>query len=164
METIFSNICRINNDDVLDFVNANFSGAPVALPNDVLPARQIRINTGVPFNVALTSHRGETIITISSAEAARLVNAGEASYEEQSALVYSREDYLGDKDVIADTKEFERVSKSDATHIMVAVIGTSRSALAVCRNIVSGCSKLDDSLVKDAEKALAASSVILIEN
>ena len=47
--------------------------------------------------------------------------------------------------------------------VIVAVIGESRSPLSVCRNIVSGCQN-PESLLTDAQGAIEAASVFLIED
>ena len=164
MNILISNVCRVEPSKALTaYIEDNFSGAPVVLPADVLPPRQVRFTKGVSTKMHLKEHRGQWIITIERESARLCVAMGQATYEPQKALVFSREDYLSDKDVIADEKEFKRISDSDATHILVSIIGDSRSALAVCRNVVSGCQN-PDKLVEDAKAALDASNVILIED
>ena len=58
---------------------------------------------------------------------------------------------------------YDRVLNSGAESVLVAIIGESRSALSVCRNIVSGC-QTSVTLKKDAEGAVEAACVLLIED
>ena len=167
MKIIFSNVCRVTDTGLLDWVSAQSpdvgnGSAVLPVPEDVLAPRQAVVDAGVNFTGTLSEHRGQYVLTITPAEARRLVYAQKARYAEQSVLVYSREAYLADPDVKADGKELERVSASDADAVVVAIIGAARSPLAVCRNIVSGCVK-GDRIAVDAEKALGVSNYILIE-
>lgn len=164
MKIIQSNVCRVTDPKLTAFLEEKYTGGdPLNIPSDVLPPRQVVIDADVKFTVRLKAHRGQFITTIETAEAARLVGAGKAAYEEQSALLYSIEAYLSDKDVQADEAELARAKASDADYVLVAIIGGSRSALAVCRNVVSGCQN-PDRLEKDAKGALEASNVVLIED
>lgn len=167
MHIIFSSVCRIADTNVLDWVatqspDIGSGSAILPVPEDVLDPRQVIVDAGVNFTGTLREHRGQYVLTVTPAEARRLVTEQKARFAEQSVLVYSREAYLADEDVKADEKELARVSGSDAEAVLVAVIGAARSPLAVCRNIVSGCVK-GDRIVSDAEKALGVSNYILIE-
>lgn len=163
MKIMVSNVCRVSDEKLIAYIQDNYEGgAPLAIPADVLAPRQVVINTGVEFSCKLKEHRGQSIPVVNPAVAAELVRDGVAAYEPQSALLYSMEAYLSDADVQADEAELARAKASEADYVFVAVIGGSRSALAVCRNIVSGCQK-PETLESDAEKALKASNVFLIE-
>jgi hypothetical protein len=168
MNTIFSNVCRVTDAAITDYlekqeIDVSSGSAIIPIPVEVLKPRQVIVPPNAEYTACYAEHRGQFVLTVKPAEAARLVKDEKAEYAEQSVLVYSRESYLSDNDVKADEEEFARVSKSDAEVVIVDIIGAARSALAVCRNIVSGCQK-DESLKADAEKALSVSNYVLIED
>ena len=141
----------------------------VKVPVDVLQPRQVKLtrdpeyialNPAIP--ASLVFHRDAYVPVISRSVAERLVDEGAASYCDQSLLFYTMDQYLKDPDVLAKPEEVEAAKNSGADLVLVAVVGDSRSALSVCRNIVSGCQKLQ-SVVADAAGAVDAASVFLIE-
>ena len=162
-----SNVCRIDAALVREIVESVTVKAGVTpIPVEILEARQIKI-TDVekcgPIGAYLIEHRGSMIPALTREVASELVRDGVAEWLPQGLLVYTMEDYLADKDVIADPKESALARASEEELVAVAVIGDNRSALAVCRNIVSGCQdpeKLED----DAKGAMDASNVFLVEN
>jgi len=163
-QTIVSAVCRADlSAEVLALVT---EPGKVAIPNDLLPARQVKLeprDEGKPLQASLKFHRGGFITTLSRYWADWLVERGEASYVPQYLLTYSRADYLADPDIIAMPEELVRVADSLAELVIVAVIGDNRSALSVCRNIVSGCQDLAN-LEADAKGAIEAASLFLVED
>jgi hypothetical protein len=113
----------------------------------------------------LKPHRDGVIPVLRRKDAQCLVDSKIAVWEPQRALVVTVIDYLEDKDVKARPEEIERTISHAARGVnlvLVAIIGESRSPLAVCRNVVSGCQK-PERLVDDAKKAMAAANVYLVE-
>jgi hypothetical protein len=161
---IVSVVCRVAIPPKLFEWAAEQPVGVTQIPEELLGPRQVRINANALGIVpaVLKWHRDAYIPTLKPRTAADLVDNGLAEYLPQSLLTYSREDYLKDNDVQANVEEFTRVSRSDAEKVIVAVVGESRSPLAVCRNIVSGCQK-EETLVEDAEGAVNAACVFLIE-
>lgn len=164
-----SNVCRLSDTELGEVVQAINPAAGVnPVPVEVIPARQLRIldpDSVGPLRVTLKPHRGSMIAVIPEHVAADLVRSGDAEPVNQALLVYSMSDYLSDKDVQADVDEFERANaaaNAGEDLVAVAMIGESRSTLAVCRNIVSGCQNAE-TLVDDARGAMDASNVFLVE-
>ena len=157
VKAIFSSICRVDNEALLSIAQPGI----VNIPADILSPRQCRITGVESVPATLKSHRGQLIPCVSTSVASKLVADGMAEYLEQKLLTYTHADYISDADVKDNAEEIKRVEGHDL--VVVAVIGDNRSALAVCRNIVSGCQD-ESSLVKDAQGALDASSVFLIED
>lgn len=166
MKVFVSNVCRIDGALIAAIAAATALKPGVnAIPEGTVLPRQLRITEpGKCGNIAATlkAHRGSMIATISRNVANELVRDRVAAFEPQSLLCYSMSDYLADADVQADADELARAQDSDADIVVVAMIGESRSPLAVCRNIVSGCQK-PERLVDDAKSAIAAHDVFLIE-
>ena len=157
-KVLFSNVCRINEPKLVDIAAPGM----VPIPEEILPYREIRVDAGVKFSVTLKPHRGQFLPVIDRKEAEWLVATGEAIWQGQSLLSYSREEYLADPDVIEDREEFDRIQDSDCTRVIVAIVGGTRSCLTVCRNIVSGC-QAGDKLVLEASKALDKTDIFLVE-
>lgn len=157
-----SNVCRIDLTPDIEAacVKEGINPAPASLP-----ARQIRLTSSNAGKIAATLkwHRDAWIPVISRGVASELVRDQVATWEPQMLLCYSMEDYLKDADVLKDIQEYEKAKASGADLVLVAVIGNNRSALSVCRNIVSGCQKMEK-LTKDAEGAMDASNVFLVED
>tara|TARA_Y100000034_G_scaffold96439_1_gene117430 strand:- start:658 stop:1011 length:354 start_codon:yes stop_codon:yes gene_type:complete len=109
-------------------------------------------------------HRDGYVTTLARCWADWLVDRGEASYVPQYLLTCTRADYLSDPDVVAMPEELERVTNSLAELVIVAVIGDNRSALSVCRNLVSGCQSFNNLLIDEAKGAIEAASVFLVED
>ena len=161
-----SSVCRVRSETLEAFLQDKGPGMHV-IPEAVLQPRQVRINciTSKSFPATLRAHRGSWIVVLAQEVAERLVASGHANWEPQKALVYSMDEYLGDPDVFNNVEERVRATDaraSGATTVLVAIVGESRSALAVCRNIASGCQKLDK-LKTDAEGAVSAANVYLVE-
>jgi len=162
-----SNVCRVA---ITPELAALAVGAGVfQIPEDLLLPRQIKINDGFKGTieqVKLVRHRDTMYPVINHYQANRLFASGMASYVSQSLLVYSMNDYLSDSDVKGDSDEFLKaltVSKMGCDLVIVAVIGEYRSAVSVCRNIVSGCQKLN-TIIEDCKGAIETSNVFLIED
>ena len=163
METkrvMVSNFCRA---DISDELKKIAKEGIVEIPENLLLPRQIQIMEDVdPIEAKLKEHRGQLIPVIKREDATILVKSGKGKWMSQKLLSYTRDTYLSDPDVLDDQYEWKRVFDSKAELVIVAVIGDNRSALTVCRNIVSGCQNMD-TLVKDAQGALDASRVFLVE-
>jgi len=134
------------------------------IPEGLLPPRQIRFTAEVKeVACSLKLHRGSLIPVLSRGVAAELVRDRVAAWEPQRALLYSKAEYLADEEVKADPVETKKVITSGAATVLVAIIGESRSALAVCRNIVKKC-QLPEKLEEDAAGAVEAALVYLVED
>jgi hypothetical protein len=70
-----------------------------------------------PIEYVLREHRGQVTAYL------RRENA--APVEGLTVIVYTREAYLADPDTQTDLPEMERVTASDATHILVAVLASA---------------------------------------
>lgn len=161
MKVIQSSVCRVKlSEEVLALATGP---GKFEIPVALLAPRQIKIRPDSgQFNAKLVWHRDAYVPVIHSQVAEAMVFAGQAEYCKQYLLVYALADYLEDSDVIANPVEFKRVSDSGAELVAVAVIGDNRSALSVCRNIVSGCSVAHP--IEAAKGAIEASSIFLIED
>ena len=161
-----SNVCRVSDSVINTIASTLHLAAGVnPVPGSLVAPRQVRITKpelAVPIAARLEYHRGSMIPVIPYNVATNLVLDGVAEYCKQSLLCYSMEDYLADPDVQADKAEHDRAKESGEELAAVAMIGDSRSCLAVCRNIVSGCQK-PETLKDDAAGALEAANVFLIE-
>ena len=155
MKAIFSKVCRVNDEALLSIAQPGI----VEIPAGLLDPRQLLVTGEVAFAATVKPHRGQLITTVSRETANGLVGDGQGEFLPQQLLSYSHSDYVNDPDV--DEAEAKRVEGYDL--VVVAVIGDNRSALTVCRNIVSGCQD-ESKLVKDAQGALDASRVFLIED
>lgn len=91
----------------------------ITLPESVFPL----VSAGVgkrsvdPEDYVLRVHRGRVNTYLRRASAAEV--------ESLACVVYTREAYLADPDVQEDTEEFERISNSHATHVLVAVLAAA---------------------------------------
>lgn len=56
---------------------------------------------------------------------AYLCRSKAAQVESLACIVYTRAAYLADPDVIDDTEEFDRITRSDVTHVLVAVLAAA---------------------------------------
>lgn len=158
-----SNICRAN---ILPEILGIIKGpGKTLIPKGLMAPRQIRLLSETTPNVPVTLkwHRDTFVPTILRDTAHQLVLKGHGTYEPQYLLIYGMTDYLTDPDVQANQTEYHAAQQSDATLVVVAIIGESRSCLSVCRNIVSGCQKLL-TIQEDARGAVEASNVFLIED
>jgi len=164
---ITSNVCRVHSAELEAFLADKGSGMHV-IPETVLAPRQVRLvdlRNIIEIPAVLKPHRGSMIPVISRDAATTLVSRKVAQWEPQKALVYDINAYIRDPDVANNAEELARAmaaKDSGETLVLVAIIGESRSALAVCRNIVSGCQK-PDKLKDDAEGAVSAANVYLVE-
>jgi hypothetical protein len=81
------------------------------------------VSTGVgkrspdPQDYVIRVHRGQANLYLKREKAAPV--------ETLAAIVYTREAYLNDPDVQRDAAEQERVSNSDASHVLVAVLASA---------------------------------------
>lgn len=73
--------------------------------------------TADPKDYVLTAHRGRVNAYLRRERAAEV--------ESLACIVYTRAAYLADPEVVEDKEEFERISNSDATHILVAVLAAA---------------------------------------
>lgn len=178
--TFVSNVCRIS-QEIVDRIAAEVTLLPGinTIPEGVLAPRQVKIidpDLAGYVPATLKPHRGSMIATISRDQANNLVRAGGiAQWCPQSLLCYSMDEYIADPDVQADTAELARAKEAkyldslegggsgELLVVAVAVIGDNRSSLSVCRNIVSGCQKMDR-LTLDAAGALESSNIFLVED
>ena len=162
-----SNVCRIIMNSMLaDWVDSMGAGMHL-IPEGMLDPRQIEIDVSrlgdAPVNVVLKEHRGSLITVVSKIDAKCMVDIGMAKYLPQKALVYTMKAYLDDPDIQGNHTEFDKADSSGDDLVLVAIIGESRSALSVCRNIASGCQDMTK-VVKDAKGAMSASNVFLVED
>lgn len=149
-----------------EFVDSITEPGHHVIPTDIMAPRQVRItDTKGGFKIPSTQklHRGSWVTTVTREDANMLVTNGYAEWEPQSLMVMAIGAYLNDEDVIADAEETDAANNCDESLVAVAIIGESRSTLAVCRNIVSGCQKVS-TLVSDAEGAIAAANIFLVED
>ena len=134
---------------------------------EVLPPREIAVSIDAEFKGRfIKDKRNQGILTMSRAEAERLVAEGKGSYEAQRLLVYSMADYLADKDVLRNSAELSKATAAanqGETLVAVAVVGESRGPITVLRNVVSGCQNPDE-LVEEAQKALDKSTYVSVED
>ena len=70
-----------------------------------------------PQDYVIRAHRGQVNLYLKREKAAPV--------EGLAAIVYTREVYLGDPDVQKDAVEQERISNSDASHVLVAVLASA---------------------------------------
>ena len=70
-----------------------------------------------PDDYVARSHRGAVGLYLKRSCAVRAESVG--------AVVYTRDAYLADPDVANDTEEFNRISGSDCTHVLVTVIAAA---------------------------------------
>jgi hypothetical protein len=164
MKPHVSNVCRV---EITDELAALAATGITRIPPGLLPPRQVKVSeTDLTFAAEMKYHRDAFIPTVSRATAHALVGNGNAEYAEQKLLCYSMADYLADNDVKNDAEELAKAqaaADAGAELVIVAVIGENRSPLSVCRNIVSGCQN-PESLLTDAQGAIEAASVFLIED
>lgn len=145
-------------------INKSDASSVVSIPRDVLKPRQVKLlPSAANVPARLKYHRDGYVPVIGRFVAENLVLNDQAEFCSQSALFYSVDKYLGDPDVIADADEVQRVLEADPDVVFVGVIGDNRSALSVCRNIVSGCQN-PFSLKDDAAGAVEAASIFLVED
>lgn len=161
-----SNVCRIG-AALVNEIETSISVKPGinAIPVEMLEPRQIKITDtdgckAAPIRAGLKEHRGSMIPVIEREVARELVRDKVAEWLPQGLLVYTMEDYLADND--PDIKDRAVAKASGEELVAVAVVGENRSALAVCRNIVSGCQNMDK-LEDDAKGAMEASNIFLVE-
>ena len=162
-----SNVCRAEmTQELLDLAQPGIT----PIPETVLAPRQVRLVSENGFReakgVGIKWHRDAYVTVIPRHHAETLVEAGHATWCEQSLLCYTMENYLADNDVQADAEELAKAQASAADGaevVVVAVIGDSRSTLSVCRNIVSGCQD-NARLVDDARDAIEAHSCFIVED
>jgi hypothetical protein len=158
-----SRACRVQAEDIKGI---ELQAGMNQLGPEALTPRQLRlVDSEASCAAVIKPHRGGWIPVIQRETALSLVDAGQASWEPQRALVYSVEEYLADPDVSRDAEESGRATRfaeEGGKLVLVAIIGESRSPLAVCRNIVSGCQHAEK-LVQDAEAAMKAANVFLVE-
>lgn len=165
---IKSNVCRSN---VGYNVYKDVKSAGIHPCPEGMKYRQVKLTeykNVLRFPVEMKKHRGEWIPVMKRSDADSAISLGIASPVKQSFLFYSIDDYVKDKDVQNDSEELARAKEHQGrfpnSFVLVAVISDiGRSALAVARNVVSGCQDMDE-LKKDCEKALEASSCILVED
>ncbi len=161
-----SNVCRVEvTTELLDFAKKSGPGV-TQIPGGLLAPRQIEVDHRMEIPATLKWHRDTYVPVIDRAMAHVLVSTDRAKYVPQSLLVYKMADYLSDPDVRKDEQEWDnaRQAQQDGTGlVIVAVIGESRSPISVCRNIVSGCQKLD-TIVDDARGAVESTRTFLIED
>ena len=168
MTTIVSNVCRVKFEgELLEWADAQ-KAKITKIPEELLAPRQIKLRPAwtkdeLSFPSIMKWHRDAWIPTVTTATAKGLVENRDAEYCTQSALIFDRDDYLADNDVVSKPEEIQRVNDSGADKVIVGVIGENRSALAVCRDIVSGCQK-EDGLHVAAARAIEAASCFLIED
>lgn len=65
----------------------------------------------------LAEHRGRVNVYLRRDKAAQV--------ESLACIVYTREAYLADPEVREDAEEFERITRSDASHVLVAVLASA---------------------------------------
>jgi len=161
-----SNVCRIEPSfELVDFLEGKGAGMH-EIPSNLLEPRQVKVTNvaGAGSTAAtLRFHRGSLVPVVTRKVAEAMVADNIAEWCPQSALVYTRENYLYDKDVQANQLEYDQARQSGEALVLVAIVGESRSPLAVCRNIVSGCCKLD-SVYEEAKGAIEASNTLLVED
>ena len=163
-----SNVCRaeIGYNVFKDVKTAGIHPAP-----EGMQYRQVKLledHNVLRVPAKMKKHRGEWIPVMSRSDADSLISFGVATPVKQSLLFYTIEDYVNDNDVKNDAEELARAKKHQSLFpecvVLVAVISDiGRSALAVARNVVSGCQNMDE-LKSDCDKALQASSCILVED
>ena len=56
---------------------------------------------------------------------AYLRRSAAAQVESLACIIYTREAYLADPDVREDMEEFDRITRSDATHVLVAILAAA---------------------------------------
>jgi hypothetical protein len=167
-----SNVCRISGNDLENVSKLGLNPGINEIPEGILGYRQIEIGMfaaetadgGLPCR--LKYHRGTWVPVVSRKMAADLIAEGAARALPQRALCYGIEEYLNDPDVQADEKEFKRAIQAHQEGeavVLVAIIGDDRSPLAVCRNIVSGCQKME-TIVSDAQGAMKSANTFLVED
>ena len=162
-----SNVCRAEmTQELLDLAQPGIT----PIPETVLAPRQAKLLTKNGFveakGASLKWHRDAWVTVLPRHHAETLVEAGHATWCEQSLLCYSMEDYLADNDVQEDSEELAKAQASAADGaevVVVAVVGESRSTLSVCRNIVSGCQD-NARLVDEARDAIEAHSCFIVED
>ena len=171
MKRLFkSSACRLT-EAMLDLIaNAHYielKPGKTEIPEKLMKARQVRltrpVGEGTHIAARLVRHRGSTVPALSYAVANELVRDGVAQWEPQWLLCYTVADYKADPDVQGDAAELARLDGwADDELVAVAMVGESRSTLAVCRNIVSGCQK-PEKLVSEAAAAIKDNEVYLVE-
>lgn len=70
-----------------------------------------------PEDYVLRAHRGRVNSYLCRSKAAQV--------ESLVCVVYTRAAYLADPDVVQDVEEFDRITRSDATHVLVAVLAAA---------------------------------------
>ena len=154
------------NSVLADWVDSMGDGVHL-IPEGMLDPRQIEIDVSklgdAPINVVLKEHRGSLITVVSKLDAKCMVDIGMAKYLPQKALVYTMKAYLDDPDIQGNHTEYDKADSSGDDLVLVAIIGESRSALSVCRNIVSGSQDMTE-VIKDAKGAMSVSNVFLVED
>lgn len=166
-----SNVCRVEMTPEL-LALATRPGT-ILVPEEVLEPRQIRLFPPDHDNPLLLDHiavmrwhRDTYVPTITRLYARSIEKHGLGIYVQQALLVYQIDAYLQDSDVQADEQELAKATKAKndgADLVVVAVVGESRSPLSVCRNVASGCQRMED-LSSDAAAAMGQSNVFLIED
>ena len=163
-----SNVCRLTMKEVETIIPLIREPGKTFIPFDVLPPHYVTLNENMDSTggVELRRHRGTMIPVILRRQAECLVSRGMAAWSRQWALVFTIDDCLTDKDVLADKVEYENLlqaKNNGETLVLIALIGENRSALAVCRNIVSGCQDIRH-LIDDAKGAMESADVFLVED
>lgn len=164
-KVLISFACRVEfTSEQLEWASHQSPGK-TEIPGNVLPPRQVKFSEEakeVPVSL-MRWHRDGFVPIIRRAVVEAYAKLGQVKYLPQYLLMFSKEDYLADPDVQRNEEETQRVLDANPDKVIVAVIGDNRSALSVCRNIVSGCQN-PDTLVSDAEGAIESASVFLIED
>lgn len=167
---IISNVCRVAHD-IIDVIANAIVLVPGKneIPDSLIAFRQIDIHeaksVGPHIACMLKEHRGTLVPVLARSVANELIRDRVASAVPQQLLVYDINDYIADNNVQTDAAELERATTARADGallVVVAMIGDNRSALSVCRNIVSGCQNMD-TLHNDAAGAISASNTFLVE-
>jgi len=160
--------CRLNAEEVSRIVAAKLDKPGFnSVPEDVIPPRQIMVIPEKTGNIACTLkfHRDGMVTVIPRNIATELVRDKVASWVPQSVLVYTMDQYVNDKDVLANQEELNKAMSAMALgeqSVIVAMVGLNRSTRSVCRNIVSGCQD-PEKLREEAKMALNQENVFLVE-
>lgn len=168
MNVHVSNVCRLSATDAAKVCGLELHAGMNELPISLLHPRQVLVTEPSKTNIIrceLKFHRGTLVPVLERGVAEELVRDGVAKWCPQKALVYTITDYINDPDVLKNREELakaEAAQKTGVNLVLVAIVGDNRSPLSVCRNIVSGCQKMEN-LKKDAEGAMDASNIFLVE-
>jgi hypothetical protein len=98
-----------------DFVDQKVSGQAYITCADLIPfvSAGVGKRTQNPDDYAARVHRGNVELFLKREHAVKADGC--------AIIVYTREAYLNDPEVIKDLPEFARVTESDCTHVLVAV-------------------------------------------